>query len=605
MVGVKKAIDENDAHAADDMIILGINAHHADASAAIVVDGRLVAAAEEERFRRIKHWAGFPSQAIEYCLAEAGVEINDVDHIAVNRNPNARMMQRVKYLLSQRPSIGAVRRRLANRAKIADLRTEIVESFKLDGLKPVLHHVEHHRAHLASAFFVAPFDDAAIISIDGFGDFVSAMWGAGSRERIETFGEVGFPHSLGIFYTAITQYLGFPHYGDEYKVMGLAPYGKPSMMDKMRDIVRVQGDGTFRLNLDYFTHHTAGVDMMWNGGAPVVGSIFSPRLAELLGPARQPNDPLDERHRDIAASMQAMFEEAFFALAANLYEKTRNPRLCIAGGCGYNSVANGLVFDRTPFRDVYIQAAAGDAGGAIGAAYWVWHQELGQARSFVMDHAYWGPSYGDAEIDAAIAARQTELEAARCALHREEDETRLCRATAERVAAGDVVGWFQGRLEWGPRALGNRSIVCDPRRGDMKRILNDKIKRRESFRPFAPSILREAVGEWFETDYDVPFMLQVYQIREEKRAQIPAVTHVNGSGRLQSVAASQNPRYYRLIEAFGALTGVPIVLNTSFNENEPVVNTPAQALDCFLRTNMDLLVMGNVMIRRESAPTTG
>jgi len=595
MVGVEEAIDENDAQR---MIILGINAHHADASASIVVDGKLVAAAEEERFRRIKHWAGFPSLAIEYCLAEAGVGINDVDHIAVNRNPSARLWQRAKFILAKRPSVGAIRRRLANRAKIADLRSEICEAFKIDELKPALHNVEHHRAHLASAFFVAPFDDAAIISIDGFGDFVSAMWGAGSRQHIETFGEVGFPHSLGIFYTAITQYLGFPHYGDEYKVMGLAPYGKPSMMAAMREIVRVKGDGTFALNLDYFTHHSAGLDMVWRGGAPVIGPVYSSRLPELLGPARAPEDPLEERHKNIAASMQAMFEEAFFALASRLYEKTRNPRLCIAGGCGYNSVANGLVFDRSPFRDVYIQAAAGDAGGAIGAAYWVWNQELGRARSFVMDHAYWGPAYSDAEIDAAIAARQTELEAARCALHREESETELCRWTAERVAAGDVVGWFQGRMEWGPRALGNRSIVCDPRRGDMKRILNDKIKRRESFRPFAPSILRQAVGEWFETDYDVPFMLQVYQIREEKRPLIPAVTHVNGSGRLQSVTESQNPRYYHLIEAFRDLTGVPIVLNTSFNENEPVVNTPAQALDCFLRTNMDLLVMGNVMIRR-------
>ena len=586
------------------MIILGINAHHADASASIIVDGKLVAAAEEERFRRIKHWAGFPSLAIEYCLAEAGVGIDDVDHIAVNRNPKARLFQRATFILAKRPSIGAIRRRLANRAKIADLRTEICETFKLDELKPALHNVEHHRAHLASAFFVAPFDDAAIISIDGFGDFVSAMWGAGSREHIETFGEVGFPHSLGIFYTAITQFLGFPHYGDEYKVMGLAPYGKPSMMAAMRDIVRVKGDGTFALNLDYFTHHSAGLDMVWRGGTPVIAPVYSSRLPELLGPARAPEDPIDQRHKDIAASMQAMFEEAFFALASRLYEKTRNPRLCIAGGCGYNSVANGLVFDRSPFRDVYIQAAAGDAGGAIGAAYWVWNQELGEARSFVMDHAYWGPAYSDAEIDAAIAARQTELEAARCALHREESEPELCRRTAERVAAGDVVGWFQGRMEWGPRALGNRSIVCDPRRGDMKSILNDKIKRRESFRPFAPSILREAVGEWFETDYDVPFMLQVYQIREEKRAQIPAVTHVNGSGRLQSVTESQNPRYYHLIEAFRDLTGVPIVLNTSFNENEPVVNTPAQALDCFLRTNMDLLVMGKVMIRR-AGPATG
>ena len=580
------------------MIILGINAHHADAAAAIVIDGKLVAAVEEERIRRVKHWAGFPSAAIKYCLEAAGVaSINDVDHIAVNRAPNARMLQRVRFLILQRPSIGAVKRRLANRAKIQDLRAEIAEAFKLDSVKPTLHNVEHHRAHLASAFLVSPFDDAALLSVDGFGDFVSSMWGAGRGNRVEPMGEIGFPHSLGIFYTAITQFLGFPHYGDEYKVMGLAPYGKPSFMKEMRRIVLVD-KGRFALNLDYFTHHTIGLEMMWQGGSPVIGPVFSPALVDLLGPARAPEDPMEQRHKDLAASMQAMFEEAFFAMANALHEKTGNPRLCLAGGCAYNSVANGLLFERTPFRDVYIQAAAGDAGGAIGAAYWVWNEELRKPRSFVMDHAYWGPEYSDGDIDRALMARRQDLDDAKCVMHRVRNERELCVRTAEQVAKGNVVGWFQGRVEWGPRALGNRSIVCDPRRADMKNILNAKIKRRESFRPFAPSVLREAVGEWFETDYDVPFMLQVYQIREEKRAQIPAVTHVNGSGRLQSVTESQNARYYHLIEAFRDQTGVPLVLNTSFNENEPVVNTPAEALDCFLRTKMDLLVMGDLMVQR-------
>jgi carbamoyltransferase len=579
------------------MIILGINAHHADAAAAIVVDGKLIAAAEEERFRRIKHWAGFPTEAIKYCLTEARVELNGVDHIAVNRDPNARMLKRAAFLLAKRPSLGAIHRRLANRAKIRDLRGEIAAELGVTSLNPKLHNVEHHRAHLASAFFVGPFRDAALLSVDGFGDFVSSMWGAGDDKRIAVSGEIGFPHSLGIFYTAITQYLGFPHYGDEYKVMGLAPYGKPAMMDAMRDIVRVSG-GRFQLNLDYFTHHSAGLDMVWQGGSPVIGPVYSQHLIERLGPMRAADDPIEQRHKDLAASMQAMYEEAFFAMANALYEKTKNPRLCLAGGCAYNSVANGLVFDRTKFRDLYIQAAAGDAGGAIGAAYWVWNQELGRERSFVMDHAYLGPEYSADEIDAAVNARSGDVQAADCTIERVPDEGELCRRTAASIAAGNVVGWFQGRLEWGPRALGNRSIVCDPRRADMKNILNLKIKRRESFRPFAPSILRDAVGDWFETDYDVPFMLQVYQILEEKRATIPAVTHVNGSGRLQSVTREQNPRYYALIEAFGEATGVPIVLNTSFNENEPVVNTPAQALDCFLRTKMDLLVMGDLMIAR-------
>jgi carbamoyltransferase len=563
------------------MIILGINAHHADAAAAIVVDGKLVAAAEEERFRRVKHWAGFPSVAVQYCLDAAGLKsINDVDHIAVNRDPNARMLKRAKFMLAKRPSFGAIKRRLENRAKIRDVAGEIAEAFRIDSLKPSLHNVEHHRAHLASAFFVAPFEESAVLSIDGFGDFVSSMWGIARGNRIEVLGEIGFPH-----------------YGDEYKVMGLAPYGTPRFMAEMRDIVHVKG-GRFALNLDYFTHHSIGLDMVWQGGSPAIGPVFTEKLVEKLGPMRAPQDPIEQRHKDLAASMQAMFEEAYFALANALYEKTGVPKLCLAGGCGYNSVANGLVFDRSPYRDVYIQAAAGDAGGAIGAAYWVWNEKLHQPRTFVMDHAYWGPEYDVADVDRAVLARRQDLDDAHCVLDRVDDERELCKRTAQQIAAGNVVGWFQGRMEWGPRALGNRSIVCDPRRADMKDILNQKIKRRESFRPFAPSVMRDAVGEWFETDYDVPFMLQVYQIREEKRAAVPAVTHVNGSGRLQSVTEAQNARYYHLIEAFRDLTGVPLVLNTSFNENEPVVNTPAEALDCFLRTKMDLLVMGDLMVQR-------
>jgi carbamoyltransferase len=579
------------------MIILGLNAHHADASACIVVGGKLVAAAEEERFRRVKHWAGFPSAAVKYCLDAAGVTLDEVDHIAVNRDPNARLMQRMKFILAKRPSVAAIRRRLENRSKIKDLRTEILETFKLDSLRPKLHHVEHHRAHLASAAFVSPFEESAVLSIDGFGDFVSSMWGVARGNRIEVLGEIWFPHSLGIFYTAMTQYLGFPHYGDEYKVMGLAPYGKPAFMSEMRDIVQVK-DGRFALNLDYFTHHTVGLDMVWQGGSPAIGPVYSEKLVEKLGPARVASEPMEQRHKDLAASMQAVFEEAYFELANSLHAKTKIDNFCLAGGCGYNSVANGLVFQRSPYRQQYIQAAAGDAGGAIGAAYWVWNEELRNERSFVMDHAYWGPEYSDSDVDNAVLARRQDLDDAQCTMERVTDERDLCRRTAEQIAKGNVVGWFQGRMEWGPRALGNRSIVCDPRRADMKDILNHKIKRRESFRPFAPSILRDAVGEWFETDYDVPFMLQVYQIREEKRATIPAVTHVNGSGRLQSVTESQNARYYHLIEAFRDLTGVPLVLNTSFNENEPVVNTPSEALDCFLRTKMDLLVMGDLMIQR-------
>jgi len=582
------------------MIILGLNAYHGDSSACLVIDGQLVAAAEEERFRRIKHWAGFPTEAICYCLAEAGITINQVDHIAINRNPSANLLKKALFAFSKRPSLAAIKDRLANAGKVKDLKSVLGESLnvKSDKIKAEVHNVEHHRAHLASSFFVSPFETAAVVSVDGFGDFVSTMWGQGKGNEITVKDQVSFPHSLGLFYLAMTQYLGFPHYGDEYKVMGLAPYGKPTEMDRMRQIVRLTPKGRFELELDYFIHHSEGVAMVWENGEPTIGTVFSEKLVELLGPARQKDEPLTDYHMNLAASLQEMYEEAFFHLLAHVYQEAKNPNLCLSGGCAMNSVANGKVFDKSPFKELYIQSAAGDGGGAIGAAFYVWNQELGRPRGFVMDHSYLGPGFSNEKISETLTEKGGELQAEGCHVERIDDEVELCRRTAEQVAEGKVIGWFQGRMEWGPRALGNRSIVCDPRRADMKDILNLKIKRRESFRPFAPSIVREAVGEWFETDYDVPFMLQVYQIREEKRPLIPTVTHLNGSGRLQSVTEAQNRRYYRLIKAFEKITGVPTILNTSFNENEPVVCRPQEALDCFLRTRMDVLVMGNWFVER-------
>ena len=419
----------------------------------------------------------------------------------------------------------------------------------------------------------------------------------GANCEISTHGRVYFPHSLGIFYQALTQYLGFPHYGDEYKVMGLAPYGRPSLLGDMRKIVRLYPDGGFALDLRFFRHHREDVAYQWMDGSPEFGDLFSPALEKLLGPRRHPTDPLEDRHRDIARSAQALYEEAFFNLLGVLQKRCGLADLALAGGCAMNSVANGKVRRMTPFRRVYVQAAAGDAGGAIGAAYAVWHK-LGRKRAFVMHHAYWGPAFDAAEIAQLLTAHRLELSAARCTVKEIADEAELCRNTATAIAEGRVVGWFQGRMEWGPRALGNRSILCDPRRANMKALLNAKIKRRESFRPFAPSVLEEHVSEWFEEDDAVPFMMQVFQIREEKRKLIPAVTHVDGSGRLQTVSRLSNPRYYALIESFRAITNVPMVLNTSFNENEPVVCTPKEALDCFLRTKMDTLVLGDMIISR-------
>ena len=596
------------------MRILGLNAYHGDASACLIVDGVIVAAAEEERFRRIKHWAGFPSEAIRYCLDEAGATISDVAHVALNSDPKANLLRRANYAIAHRPSLALIADRLRNQSKRSSVEAELEVAFPDTPFRGKVHRVEHHMAHLASAFLVSPFREAVAVSVDGFGDFASAAWGVGRESELSIDGRVWFPHSLGTFYQALTQFMGFPNYGDEYKVMGLAPYGEPRFLEEMRKIVLLEPDGTFRLDLRLFRHHREKVPYQWDGGIPQVGTLFAPALEGLLGSARGKDEPLEQRHKDLARSVQGMYEEAFFHLLGKLHERYQLDTVVLAGGCAMNSVANGKIIRKSPFKRVYVQSAAGDAGGAIGAAAHVWHKVSNGAGStaaapsaltgdpiagrIVMDHAYYGPGTDGATINALLAARHGEIETANCTVELITDEKHLCALTAKAVAGGEVVGWFQGRMEWGPRALGNRSIVCDPRRADMKDILNLKIKRRESFRPFAPSIQKEHVADWFEEDADVPFMMQVFQIREEKRSLIPAVTHVDGSGRLQTVYQATNPRYWWLIEAFRELTGVPMVLNTSFNENEPVVCRPEEAINCFLRTRMDLLVLGDWVVRR-------
>ena len=579
------------------MLILGLNAFPADAAACVVADGKLIAAAEEERFRRVKHWAGFPSEAIKWCLAEAGADLSDVTDVAINQDSSANNWRRAQFLLRQWPGMDVVLDRLANRKKRAGAAQFLEETFPGHTFKGVSHAVEHHLAHLTAAFYVSPFDEAVTVSLDGFGDFASTAWGVGRGNDVRIAERVYFPHSLGIFYQAITQFLGFPHYGDEYKVMGLAPYGRPTFLSDMRDIVTLKDNGGFALNLKYFRHHNEHVPYQWENGAPVFGELFSPELESLLGPRRNKDDPLTDRERDLACSAQALYEEAFFHVIGAAQKKFGLTDIALAGGCANNSVANGKIRRSTPFRRVYVHAAPGDASGAIGAAFAVWRQQ-GGARAFVMDHAYWGPSYNDGAIAALLQQKEQQLQASACAWTRLADEEAVCRRAAAAIAEGKVVGWFQGRMEWGPRALGNRSILCDPRRADMKEILNAKIKRRESFRPFAPSVLAEHVSAWFEEDDAVPFMMQVFQVREEKRSQIPAVTHVDGSGRLQTVSRETNPRYAKLIDAFYESTGVPMVLNTSFNENEPVVCRPEEALDCFLRTRMDVLVLGDHFVER-------
>lgn len=572
------------------MYILGINAFHGDSSACIFKDGELIAASEEERFRRIKHWAGLPTQAIQFCLDEVGISISEVDHIAISRDPGANAYKKIKHVLTKGFSFGAVYDRLRNRSKVKSVEQQLSDAFGGVPLKAPIHNVEHHRSHLASAFFVSPFEESALLSIDGFGDFTSTMTGIGRGNSIEVLEEVNYPHSIGVFYSAFTQWMGFPHYGDEYKVMGLAPYGQAQYCERVREVIRVNDKGLFDLDERYFRHVKEGVAMSWEDGIPEIGSLFTPFFEEKFGPARKKEEALTDYHRDMAASVQRVCEEVIFHLLNHLHEKTGLDRVCIAGGVAQNSVANGKILRNTPFKQIYIPPAGHDAGTATGAALYVQHQVLNMPRNFKPQTAYTGSRFSNDTIEQYLQSRDiayTLLE-----------DNALYAKVADALVNGAVVGWFQGRAEFGPRALGNRSILADPRRNDAKDLLNAKIKRRESFRPFAPSILEEFVPEYFEEVDAVPYMEKVFPIKAEMRSAIPAVTHVDGSGRLQTVSLESNERYYRLIKAFYDRSGVPILLNTSFNENEPIVNTPEHALDCYLRTQMDVLVLGNCIIAR-------
>ena len=574
------------------MYILGINAYHGDAAAAIVKDGQLIAAVEEERFNRKKHCAGFPAAAVRYCLEAASISVGELDHVGISRDPSAHLHKKILFSITRLPNLsGLIAARLANAAKVHDLREELARALDVSPqFRAQIHKVEHHRAHMASCFLVSPFDRAAILSIDGFGDFISTMWGVGENNHINVLGQIEYPHSAGIVYTATSQYLGFPKYGDEGKVMGLAPYGRPRYLEQFRDIIRTDKGAGFKLDLNYFKHDSEGVDMTWEDGSPTIGRIFSDKFIDAFGPARLAGEPLTSLHEDIAASLQARLEEVSFHILNQLHQQTKADRLCLAGGVAYNSVMNGKILLNTPFREVFVQPAAGDSGTALGVCYYIHNVLLQQPRSFVMEHAYTGPEFANGQIDGVV--RRSDFE------WRELSDHELTQAAAQAVADGKIVGWFQGRMEFGPRALGNRSIVVDPRRAEMKDILNARIKKREPFRPFAPSILEERVSEYFEQTHPSPTMLMVYQVKKDKQSVIPAVTHVDGSGRLQTVSRETNPRYYQLISDFEKLTNVPVVLNTSFNEDEPIVCTPEEAVNCFRRTRMDVLFLGNYMVQR-------
>lgn len=571
--------------------ILGMNAYHADASAVLLKDGEIVAAVEEERFNRVKHSAGFPSMAIRYCLKRAGIEIGEVAHIGIAQVPSAHLINKITFVLHNRLMFthqGLDRLRSAE--KIRNTKTVLAEALQTDesALAMPFHNLEHHQAHMASAFLVSPFEEAAVLSADGFGDLCSTMQGHGVGGRVDEIGSVMFPHSLGLFYTAICQYLGFENYGDEGKVMGLAPYGESRHLEKMLEIVRPAGHNAFELNLEYFTHHISGIEMSWDEGTPYIGRIYSNKLCEVFGPSRQPEEDITSHHRDIAASMQKCLEFHLFRILNDLHDRTGSTNLCMAGGVAYNSVANGLILKNTPFREIFIQPAAGDSGTALGVAFHIWNTLLGNPRNYVMRDAYLGPENTEQELEAALRAFGAPYE------RFDDIEDRA----ADLLAAGKIVGWFQGRMELGPRALGNRSILADPRQEQIKDVLNLRIKHRESFRPFAPSVQEEYLNEYFEDAFESPFMLMVFKVRPEHRPKIPAIKHVDQTGRVQSVSKTTNPKFWNLIEAFRRRTGIPLLLNTSFNENEPIVCSPQDALHCFATTQMDALVLGNFLLSR-------
>lgn len=576
------------------MYILGINAYHADSSAAIFKDGKMIAATEEERFRRVKHWAGFPSMAIQFCLREAGIRLADVDHISIGRDPMAKLQKKMLFLLKN-PGGGwsAVLDRVKNARKVASLEDELVAmdiTVYKSAIKNKIHQVEHHRSHLASAFFASPFEEAALLSIDGSGDFTTTMIGVGRGNQIEVLDSVDFPHSAGLFYTAFTQWLGFPHYGDEYKIMGLAPYGEARYVEKLKDVLLFGNDGLFSLNMKYFHSARRGIISYGDDHIPKVATLYSDYLVQQFGPARKKSDELTQYHKDMAASVQRVTEELIFHILTHLQQRTGLQNVCVAGGVAQNSVANGKITRNTPFREVYIPSAGHDAGISMGSALYVYNHILQQPRAAAVHSAYTGSQFSNDAIEAYVRNRNLP--------YKRYDDDELFAQVADCLVNGGVVGWFSGRAEFGPRALGGRSILADPRRQDAKELLNRKIKRRESFRPFAPSILREFVNEYFEINDEVPFMEKVFPIKQAMRPLIPAVTHADGTGRLQTVDREVSPRYYRLIDTFREKTGIPILLNTSFNENEPIVNSPEDAVECYLRTNMDMLVMENCVLTR-------
>jgi len=575
--------------------ILGLNVNHPDASAALILDGKVVAAVAEERFgNRIKHDPSFPQHAIRSVLSIGGISAKELDYIAIPRDTTQNRAAKIAYVLRHPFTGGQAALEHLRRAATVDLSAaaQVAEACGQApaAVKAQVVNVEHHLSHIASSYYCSPFESAtAGFSYDGSGDFTSAMAARCEGTRIEILDRVLLPDSLGFFYTACCQYIGFDDFGEEYKVMGLAPYGNDSFAEVMRELVETPPDGWFRLAKGYFGMHRGGqIGKMDERNRMAMLRLFTEKWRDRLGNPRQRGDELTQRDKDIARSCQVRFEDVALHCFKKLYDLVPSAQVAYAGGCALNGVMNARLLRETPFTRTYMQPAASDDGLCIGAGLWTWHNVAGGRERFHMNHAYWGPAHSDDAMRRAAEAAGTPM--------RQLPIENVPRAVASLLHAGLVIGWYQGRAEWGPRALGNRSILADPTRPDMKDVINAKIKRRESFRPFAPSILQPAVPTYFEQDIFSPFMMHVVKLRPEWRERLPAITHVDGTGRLQSIARDTNPLYYELIHCFGQLSGIPIVLNTSFNENEPIVDTPEQAMDCFLRTGLDAICLGRYLL---------
>ena len=591
------------------MYILGVSCYYHDAAAALLQDGQLIAAAEEERFSRIKHDYGFPKNAIQFCLDQAALKGRDLDYVVFFEKPFRKFDRILMSTLQTYPQSWKVFRESMISWMIDKLWVGTTLQSELGVSKEKLLFCEHHLSHAASAYLCSPFDEAAILTVDGVGEWITGSYGVGRGNNIRLLKQTEFPHSIGLLYSAFTAFLGFEVNEGEYKVMGMAPYGVPRYVDKVWKLVQQNTDGSFSLDMDYFSFHYS-TDQTYN--QKFVGLFGEPRPAKLQFFTKESGFPkyfgvppgnynelcdLNQHYADIAASIQRVTEELLLSMAKHLHRETGLKRLCIAGGVGLNSVANTRILGESGFEELYVQPAAGDGGGALGAALWAYNCLLGKPRSFTMQHAYWGRSNSDAEISDFL--RKTGI-SFQCF----ENDDQLLDSVVERLILGKVIGWSQGRFEWGPRALGNRSILADPRNPGMKDIVNAKIKFREPYRPFAPSVLAECAGKYFDLahapcHHPARYMLYVVPVREKHRSTLPAVTHVDGTARLQTVFRDQSPRYYGLIERFAHATGVPVLLNTSFNlKGEPIVNTSDNAFDTFCKSEMDTLVLENFLIEK-------